>query len=457
MHDDALLGSPLARELFHGTAAALPIIDYHGHLDLNALATDRSYADLDALSIAEDPYKHRLMRSAGVPEAAITGAEADSRKRFDHWARTLPLAVASPLAHWQALELRRVFGIDRTLTPASAAHIWDRTRERLAGPDMTARALLRRLGVAVVCTSDRLLDDLVPHRALAGATPRVIPSLRGDDLCAVVDQAWHVWCERLTTQPGLEAMRAALAVRLDTFAALGCRIADHALDDCSWTEVDDCVVDALLRRRQSGEVLAAADALRLRSGLLREALTAYARLGWTVLLHIGAQRRTSSRLRRLAGPAGGYAGIAGPTDLAGVTALLDACERAGGLPRCVLFPLNPADWPAAAVLTGSFAADGVPGLMQFGPAWWWDDHAAGIRQHLDLLAGHGLLGLFVGMTTDARTIPSQVRHEYFRRLLCDWLARQAAAGAVSADPAELAITVRALCHGNAANFLGIPA
>jgi glucuronate isomerase len=456
---DALLGTPLARELYHGTAKALPIIDYHCHLDPIALAEDRRYPDPDALLVADDPYKHRLMRLAGVPEAEITGAGADPRRRFRHWAATLPLALGNPLHHWSRLEFSRGLGIDEALGPDNADRLWDLACARLTEPGRSARGLLRGFGTEVVVTSDLLLDDLAAHQVAKGTDSlRMLPSLRGDDLVAVANPSFTAWTQRLATRTGRSIAnpadyRAAVEVRLDAFAALGCRIADHALDDCAFLACDEATSDLLLRRRLAGEELPAEDALRLRSALLASAIGSYARRGWTLLLHVGAQRRTSSRLRRLAGPAGGYAGIAGPTDLAGLTALLDACEVAGGLPRCAIFPLNPADWAAAAVLTGSFAADGRPGLVQFGPAWWWDDHAVGIRSHLDLLSSHALLGTFIGMCTDARTVPSQIRHEYFRRLLCDWLGRKAAEGLLPGDAATLVPLVRACCHDNARRFI----
>ncbi len=92
----------------------------------------------------------------------------------------------------------------------------------------------------------------------------------------------------------------------------------------------------------------------------------------------------------------------------------------------MLYPLNPADYAALATLTGSFAEDGVRGKIQFGPAWWYNDHALGIRKHLDSLASYGLLSTFIGMTTDSRSLLSMIRHEYFRRVLCDWLGDQSA-------------------------------
>ncbi|MBC8039813.1 MAG: glucuronate isomerase [Opitutaceae bacterium] len=396
--DAFLLSTDTAWRLYRDVAAPLPIIDYHNHLDARALAADAGFSDVTALWIASDPYKHRAMRILGVPEAQITG-DADARTKFNRWAESVPQLIGNPLYDWTALELLRFFGIDEPLSPASADRTWAACNEKLRSPEFTARGLLTRANVEVVCTSDNLDDDLSTHSALAssGFGTRVVPSLRD---AARVD-----------------------AARFDAFARLGCPIADHAVSD--------------------PEQLPA----------LAEVAAEYARRGWTMQLHLGALRETSSRLRRLAGPAGGYAGIAPGFDLVAVARFLDALEQQGSLPRTILFPLNPVDYAATATLTGSFAEAGVPGKVQLGPAWWWNDHRLGMRQHLDALASYGALSTFIGMTTDSRSFLSTVRHEYFRRILCEWIGEQVEGGRFPNDEALLANLLRKLCYQNAKDFL----
>ncbi|MHB8901337.1 MAG: glucuronate isomerase [Thermoguttaceae bacterium] len=403
IHDDFLLKTVAARRLYHDFAAGLPIIDYHNHLDPGELADDRQFENLTRLWIAADPYKHRAMRIAGVPERFITG-DATDREKFDAWAATVPQTLGNPLFHWTALELKRYFGISELLSPDTAGSVWARGNERLRGSDYTARGLIARANVECLCTSDRLGDDLEAHARLAasGFSTRVLPSLRVDEE-AMVNRPW-------------------ISERLDFFGEMGCRLADHAL-----------------------------------AGFDSEALRAcgrqYARLGWILQLHIGAERRTSTRLRHLAGPAGGYATIGPSCDIPGLCRLLDDLEKEGCLPRTILYPLNPADYAALATVTGSFAEDGVRGKIQLGPAWWYNDHALGIRQHLDALASYGLLSTFAGMTTDSRSPLSMVRHEYFRRVLCDWLGDQVQAGVLPADDQLLGPLVRAVSYENARRWL----
>lgn len=402
---DFLLKTETAQRLYHDFAAELPIIDYHNHLDARDLADDRQFDNITQLWIASDPYKHRAMRIAGVPEQLITG-DATDREKFDAWAATVPLTIGNPLFHWTAMELKRYFDISELLSPDSANRVWSTCNERLRDASHSARGLIARANVQCLCTSDRLADNLQAHARLveSGFATCVLPSLRVDE---------NATCDR-----------SSIVERLNVFQQMGCRLADHAV-----VHFDE-------------------ESLRFLGG-------EYSRRGWIMQLHIGAQRQTSTRLRRLAGPAGGYATIGASCDIPGLCRFLDDLEKEGCLPRMILYPLNPADFAVLATLTGSFTEDGVRGKIQLGPAWWYNDHAMGIRQHLDALSSYGLLAAFIGMTTDSRSLLSMSRHDYFRRVLCDWLGDQVQSGRLPDDDRLLAPLVRAVCYDNARCWLSI--
>jgi len=214
---------------------------------------------------------------------------------------------------------------------------------------------------------------------------------------------------------------------LDRFSKKNCRFADHALDDGFF----ECDTD----------------------GKKKEMLTRlgveYAKRGWTLLLHIGAKRKTSTRLAHLAGPAGGYAAVGGQLNPAAVCDLLNAMEERGGLPDAVLFPLNMNDQAPLAVLQGSFSQNGRASKVQLGAAWWWCDHALGIENTLSCIASFGVVSQFIGMTTDSRSILSFARHDYFRRLLCSWVARQNAERCWNLPEAYQCDIVRSISYQNA--------
>ena len=341
--ENLLLTSELARTLYK-SVVSLPIIDFHNHLPVNDIVGNRQYRDLTELWVAADPYKHRAMRICGVPEQLITG-NATSKEKFLAWAQTVPKLLGNPLWHWSRLELLRVFGIEEELTPETAESIWRRTGEMLATPQYRTQVILERFNIEYAAPCCTLQDSLEPFTlngasALAGKAMRLVPSLRGDNL--------------LSPTPELLAQ---LSSRLDAFHRAGCRIADHALD-AGFRYLPDTGEDR--------DVLANGikDELATTSAMLRLLGQEYARRGWILQLHIGALRKTSDRLRREAGPAGGYAGIGHSCDIASISAFLNDLERLPfGLPRTILYTLNPVDHAALAVLAGSFPGDGVRGKV----------------------------------------------------------------------------------------------
>ncbi len=458
--DNFLLRGAVAERLFHQTAKSLPIADYHNHLDPSLLAENHVFQDLTELWLAGDPYKHRAMRINGIAEARITG-KADNYDKFLAWAETFPRTWGNPLYHWNCLELKRVFGIDELLTSANATDIWRRAGAQMGEDRLTAQGILENFGVEVLCTSDDLLQDLHPHRrATARGRLTVLPSLRGDSITDVARSGFPDWLERLVMLTGrqiysLDDYLAAIEERLETFAEAGCVLADHALN--SGYLYLPCTRERAVVHfagAAAGAKLTETAGRELKNFLLVALGERYAKRGWGLQLHVGAQRKTSARLRRLAGSAGGYASIGSAADIASIAQLLDAIETGpDGLPDIILYTLNPTDNAGFASLTGSFAEDGRPGKVQFGPAWWYNDHLDGVRDQLNAVATHGLLHHFIGMTTDSRSLLSFSRHEYFRRILCNLLGEWVAAGKLPNDEALLKEAVTNICHRNAANWL----
>ncbi|MEO0330499.1 MAG: glucuronate isomerase, partial [Bacteroidota bacterium] len=200
---DFLLSNDTSRELFHSVAHGLPIVDYHNHIDPVALVENRRYENLTQLWLSLDPYKHRLMRINGVPEAQITG-EASDYDKFMAWAYTSPRTLGNPLYHWSALELQRVFGIEETLTPKNAPQIWQACQEQLQQEEFWIAHLIKRWGVETMSTSDDLLDDLQPHQQVTLAHPlNVYPSLRGDNILAFSSTNYPIWLKELEQQTSL--------------------------------------------------------------------------------------------------------------------------------------------------------------------------------------------------------------------------------------------------------------
>ena len=133
--------------------------------------------------------------------------------------------------------------------------------------------------------------------------------------------------------------------------------------------------------------------------------------------------------------------------------LLDTLDIGGNLPKTVIYSLNPKDNASVAAMAGNFNEDNVRGKLQNGSAWWFNDHRDGIVSHIRDLASVGVLGNFVGMLTDSRSFTSYVRHEYFRRILCNELAQFVSDG-LYANTEKLTEIARDISYYNTLNYFG---
>ena len=447
MNSDFLLISPFAKKLYESYAKNLPIVDYHNHLLLEQLKVGYRFENITKLWVSADPYKHRAMRILGVEERLITGNSTDYEK-FCAWYACLPRLIGNPLFDWSVMEMGMVF--DYALLPFDEPEtVWNNLNEKLK--DMPSSDILGKFHIAYSAPCAALDADLTGFRPEEG----LCPSLRGDDL--LMPSADYLQkLGRMTdiSISTLEEYIAAIRIRLDAFRKVGCRFADHALDNGFTYRSDDGLNEQRFRTLLRGESLTEEDSVYLSSAILTALAMEYAQCGLTLQLHIGAQRTTSTRLRTVAGPAGGYAAIGKTVELESLTAFLDAVEQSAcGLPRILLFTLNPADNAVLATLSGSYAKDGCEALVSQGPAWWWCDHYQGMEQMLDTFAAHSVLSSFVGMTTDSRSLLSFVRHDYFRRVLCQWLANKVEQGRFPDDEGLLADLIRRVCYENAKNRL----
>ena len=428
MNKNHLLKTKNAERLYAEVARDLPIIDFHNHVSVADIASDRLFENLYELWLSSDPYKHRLMRICGIDEHFITG-DAEPFEKFEKYCEVFPYLAGNPVYDWSRMELSRIFGIEELPTKENARYIYDKCREMLSSNEFSNNAILSRFNIEYQSPVATLLDDL---SLFDGKT--VAPSLRADELLSPTPE----YKARLTKKTGIEVCDddsyiTAISVMLDRFSQRGCRFADHALDSGFFENDID----------------------RNKRDILKRLGIEYAKRGWTLLLHLDAKRKTSTRLARIAGAAGGYAAVGGDFNISAVCDLMNDMEEGGGLPDTVLFPLNMTDQAPLAVMQGSFSEDGTPSKVQLGPAWWWCDHALGIENTLNCISSFGVVSQFIGMTTDSRSILSFVRHDYFRRLLCSWLDKQNTVGEWELPIKLQGDIVRKICYENPKNKLKI--
>ena len=437
MDKDFLLTNDTAKHLYHDYACSLPLADYHCHLSPKEIYEDRRFNNIVEVwlggknpdgSYFGDHYKWRMMRSHGIDEEYITGAK-DPYERFVKLAEALEMAIGNPMYHWCHLELQQFFGVYEPLTVESAPRIWEHCNKLLQeDPDMTARGLIRKSNVAFIGTTDDPIDTLEWHEKIAAdptMTTIVGPSYRPDKAVNIHKAGWHGYMQQLAASVGKESLATmqdvldALVERLEFFAQHGCKASDHGLDYVPFVNYTVEQADAVYQKALRGEKLTVEEIEGYQTVILLTLGKSYHRLNIAMQLHYSCLRNNNQRIFQQMGPDTGVDAIAQNTCGGAIAQLLSALDYEGKCPKTILYSLNPADNAQLGTLIGCFQDSSIPGKIQHGSAWWFNDTKSGMEEQMKSLANLGLLGNFVGMLTDSRSFLSYARHDYFRRILCN--------------------------------------
>ena len=402
INDDFMLRNKTAKKLFKAVKD-LPIIDYHCHISPKMIADNYKFKNAFELFLGGDHYKWRQMRTNGVDEKFITG-DADDYDKWMAFAKTMPLLIGNPLYHWTHLELKRYFGIDETLSEDTAKSIWDRVNALLAKEEYSVQGLIKMSNVETICTTDAPYDTLEYHRQLKDFGTKVVPAFR----------------------PDLDNIKDDIGERMDFFHENGCRLSDHAVD-----KMDDDIIEKLVFLGEE-----------------------YAKRGWVWQLHIGALRNNNSKMFEKLGPDTGFDSVNDFQIAEGLSKILDSLEKKDMLPKTILYTLNPKDNYVLGTMLGNFQGGGIPGKIQFGSGWWFNDQRDGMESQMRALSNLGMLARFVGMLTDSRSFVSYTRHEYFRRIVCNLIGTWVENGEYPNDMKTLEKIVKGICYENAKEYFG---
>lgn len=452
--NDFLLDTETARELYHHTAARLPICDFHCHIPAEQIAKNEPFTSIAQVWLGGDHYKWRAMRIAGVDEQLITG-DAPAKAKFMAWAETMPKLIGNPLYHWTHLELQRFFQVTQPLSLQTAEDIWNTCNEQIVA--LRPQDLIRQSNVKLVCTTDDPIDTLEWHQKLrsantSGAT--ILPAWRPDKALNIDAPAYGHWIAQLENTVGFaigdfESLKRALTLRLEYFHANGCRLCDHGLDTLPVGEpIEEIAQEAFMAFRR-GEAILPHLVDTYRTALLVFLAGEYSRLGWTMQLHIGAMRNVNLEQFEKLGPDTGYDTVGDAPIARPLILLLQAMAQRAPLPRTLLFTLNDKDNYTLAALSGTLQKNGIPAHVHQGPGWWFHDQKDGMEKQIRSLANVSVLSEFIGMTTDSRSLLSYTRHEYFRRIFCNMLGNWVENGEYPPDYPMLEEIVRKVCYKNA--------
>jgi len=462
LSEDFMLQSASAKKLYHDYAESMPILDYHCHLSPQLIAQDAPFDTITKLWLYGDHYKWRVMRTNGIDERYITGKASDE-ERFLKWAETVPSAVRNPMYDWVHLELKRYFGIeDMLLSKATGPAIYKRCNEKLRERALSTRGLLLMMNVKVVCTTDDPIDDLSSHAALKkeGFAIRVLPTFRPDKVMATGDPAaFNAYIDKLSAAADrsiatYDDLLKALDDRHAFFHENGCRSSDHGLETVPVEQAPESEVKALFADLREGKKVPDAQANKYRSAIVLEMARMNHRRGWIQQFHLGVIRNARSTLFANLGPDVGGDCIGDFSHGRQVCQFLDALDKTSQLAKTVLYSINPGDHELFASIAGVFQDGSTVGKIQYGPAWWFLDQKDGMIKQMNALSSLGLLSLFIGMTTDSRSLLSFPRHEYFRRLLCTMLGEEMDKGELPSDMDFIGGIVKDICFNNAKKYFG---
>jgi glucuronate isomerase len=464
LSEDFLLQTQTAKTLYHQFAANMPIYDYHCHLAVHDIAENIKFQNLTQIWLNDDHYKWRAMRANGVAEKFITG-NASNFEKFRAWSATVPKTLGNPLYQWTHLELNRYFGIEgKLLDENTAKDIYDVCTEMLQTDAFSTQAIIRKMNVRMVCTTDDPVDSLKYHQQLRenqNFPVRVLPAFRPDNAMAVESPArFNDWVDRLGTAADTEIIdyktfMDALHQRHDFFHKTGCRISDHGIEQPFAEDYTDTQIRRIFANVRSGKTLENLEIRQFKSCMLIELAVMDAEKNWVQQFHLGALRNINTRAMQQLGPDTGFDTI-GDSEIARPLArFLDRLETRGKLAKTILYVVNARNNEVVSAMTGNFQDGSIPGKMQFGSAWWYNDQKDGMEDQIRILANMGLLSRFVGMLTDSRSFLSYPRHEYFRRVLCNLLGRDVENGELPEDLELIGGMVKDICYHNAVDYFDI--
>ncbi len=462
MNEDFLLETETAKTLYHDYAKNMPILDYHCHINPQEIAQNKTFSDLAEPWLGGDHYKWRLIRANGTAEKYITGKDCDPYDKFVEFACALPKAIGNPLYNWAHLELKRFFDINTVLNSKTAKEIWDTCNAKLQA-GFSAKDMITMSNVAALCTTDDPVDSLEWHKVIAeddGFKTKVLPAMRPDKVLNIDKNGFKEYIKTLSASENVEIksiddLYIALNHSMDRFDKAGCKVSDHGIDYIPFKKDTTNSLNTIFTKALNGETLSLDEVEIYKTEVLIFLGKEYAKREWAMQIHYGAVRNNNTRMFNELGPDTGYDSVGEFSSVAGISGLLNELDSTNQLPKTILYSLNPNDNAALVTLAYCFPGEGIVSKVQHGSAWWFNDTKQGMEAQLQDLASRGLLGGFLGMLTDSRSFLSYVRHEYFRRILCNYLGKLIENGEYPNDIQFVGQMVQDICYNNAANYFNI--
>ncbi|MGN1295810.1 MAG: glucuronate isomerase [Bacilli bacterium] len=437
-------------------ALLLPIFDYHCHLDPSKICGNGNQSSIYDAWIKGDDYKYRAMRALGVDEEYITGNKTDEEKCIK-FLSIVPKLIGNPLYEWVYLELERVFEIKVEITEENVESIYQKMKTKLS--TITPLDVLKKFHVHTLCTTDDILSDLEYHQKLHQSKYpiNVLPSFRPDPFISFEDDKVLENIQKLSNKCNhpicsIEDYLECLDMRLQYFKENKAIVTDHGFDRFIFMKSDKDTITILFDKLLKGENLSLDERYLIKSYVLVSLGKMYNKYDMVMQLHIGAIRENNTRIHEQIGFDMGCDSVNDEDYMHALSSFLDELEKVDMLPKIIVYNLDGTKNMALATMVGNFQNGRIKGKLQFGPSWWYNDHYDGITNQIRTMANNGVLSTSVGFLSDASTVFSYVRHDYYRRVLCKVIASYVRNGQYHNNFKNLETIITDICFNNAYNY-----
>ena len=447
-----LLQSDTAVELYEKYAKNEPIFDYHCHLSEHQIYENKPFKNIFEIWLSGDHYKWRLMRNYGIDEEYITGNKSEKDK-FIAYCKTLGKAFGNPLYHWSQIELKEYFGCELEINENNAIQIWNECNDYIAKNNITPQKLIEGSNVKYIFTTNEIFDDLDIFNKIKSKNYRfeVKPAFRADKIMNIEAEKYNEYISKLGDIKSFNELLAAIEERLKAFIKVGCVASDTALQKV-YEIPKEAEAALIFEKRRKGANVSQEEMEIFKGYLTYFLLKLYAKYNIRSELHIGAMRNNNTKMLNSLGLDSGFDSVAEDNSVKNLSRLMDRLNNEDSLPPMIIFNLNPKMNVEIMTLIGCFQDSSMKGKIQYGAAWWFLDNKVGIEKHLQDLTATGHIDSFIGMLTDSRSFLSYPRHQYFRRLLCNYFANMMNSGEMTSDKEIVGEVIKNICYNNAINY-----
>ncbi|WP_330632990.1 glucuronate isomerase [Halocatena halophila] len=429
-----LLETDAARKLYDAIEE-LPIIDPHSHIDVGEIVANEGWNDVWELEGATDHYVWTAMRKRGIPEDQITG-KASNREKWNALARIAPELAGNPTYEWIHLDLKRRFDIEKPLSESTADEIWNETASQLESDEKRPQALLREMGVDVVCSTDDPTATLELHERADTQVDSidVYPTWRADRAVHIGHRDWDDFVRELQGATGVDTSSFtgfldALETTHDYFAEHGCRASDLSVQEPVTRPVSKRRAATIYETERRGKSPNDRQIADFKAFMIEYIGGLNAEKRWVTQFHIGPVRNYRDELFEQLGADAGGTVTTQTIDIA--TNLQHFLNTFDGESEIVLYCVDPTHYPTLTTIARAFPTVSV------GPAWWYNDSPFGMEHQLEYVGSVDLLANHAGMVSDSRKLLSfSSRFEMFRRSLANVVGNHVERGRMPMETAR---------------------